>query len=207
MKTKINLKRFEDLYDTFDEGHNRTHYEEVRETALKLGRKYCPTKLEVLYVSATLHDIGLSISRDNHERHSYEIIKKDEEIKKAYSKEDFNLILEAVREHRASTGNPKSIVAKIIADADRTPKNAGRALKRSYDYNRKISPKLTHEEILKDVANHIYEKFGVKGYGREVYFKETRKIHKEIFDKVCNEIEKGNLKEIERQINLVQNDK
>lgn len=204
MKTKVNLKKYEDLYDTFDKGHNRTHLEEVREAALKLGKKYCPTKLEIIYVSATLHDIGLSISRDDHEKHSYEMVKKDVKIEETYS-EDFNIILEAVREHRASTGNPKFTIAKIIADADRTPKNTARALKRSYDYNRKISPDFSHEEILKEVANHIYRKFGPKGYGKKLFFKETREIHKETFDEICKEIEQGNIKEVEKLINLASN--
>lgn len=202
MKTRINLKKYEDLYDTFDKGHDRNHLEEVRETALKLGKKYFPSKLEIIYLSATLHDIGLSISRDDHEKHSYEIVKKDEEIKEAYSEEDFNLILEAVREHRASTGNPKSIIAKIIADADRTPKNTGRALKRSYDYNRKNFPNLSKKYILEKVAKQIYRKFGPKGYGKKLHFEETRKIHKETFNQICTEIEQGNLKEVERHINL-----
>lgn len=203
MKTTVDLKKYENLYDTFDKGHDKTHLEEVRYAAMKLAKKYCPTELEIIYVSATLHDIGLSISRENHEKHSYEIVKKDKEIKQAYSPQNFNLILEAVKEHRASTGNPKSIVAKIIADADRTPKNTGRALKRSYDYNRKNFPNLTHKDILKEVSQHIYRKFGPEGYGKKLHFEETREIHKNIFDKICREIEKGNLNEIEKQINLV----
>ncbi len=129
------------------------------------------------------------------------MVKKDPEIEDKYPK-DFNIILEAVREHRASTGKPKSTVAKIIFDADRTPKNTGRALKRSYDYNKKMYPKLSHEEILKEVANHIYRKFGPKGYGRDLFFKETREIHKKVFDKICKEIEQDNLKEVEKLINL-----
>ncbi len=203
MKTKISLRKYEDLYDTFDEGHNKTHLEEVRINALKLGKIYAPQKLEIIYIAATLHDVGLSISRDEHEKHSYEIVKKDLEIKNAYSKEDFQLILEAIREHRASNGNPKSIVAKIIADADRTPKNTGRALKRSYDHNRKIAPELSHKEILKEAANHIYRKFGPEGYGKKLFFEETRVVHKETFDEICKEIEKGNLKAVEEEINSI----
>jgi uncharacterized protein len=203
MKTKFNLKKYEDLYDTFDEGHDKTHLEEVRTNALKLGKIYAPQKLEIIYIAATLHDVGISISREDHERHSYEIVEKDLKIKDAYSKEDFELILEAVREHRASNGNPKSTVAKIIADADRTPRSTGRALKRSYDYNRVISPELSHKELLKEVANHIYNKFGPEGYGKKLFFEETRKIHKEVFDEICREIEKGNLKAVEEEINSI----
>jgi uncharacterized protein len=203
MKTKINLKKYEKLYDTFDEGHDKTHLEEVRTNALKLGKIYAPQRLEIIYIAATLHDVGLSISRDEHEKHSYEIVKKDLEIKNAYSKEDFALILEAVREHRASNGNPKSTVAKIIADADRTPKSTGRALKRSYDYNCVISPDLSHKEILKKAANHIYNKFGPEGYGKKLFFEETRKIHQGVFDEICKKIEKGNLKAVEEEINSI----
>ena len=204
MKTRINLKKYENLYDVFDKAHDRTHLEEVREVALKLGREYCPSKLEIIYVSATLHDIGLSISRDDHEKHGYEMIKKETEIRGIYSEEDFNIILEAVREHRASTGNPKSIVARIIADADRTPKSTSRALERAYDFYCKDLKNLSKEEILKEIANHLYKKFGPQGYGRKLYFKETEKIHEEIFNKICKKIKQGNLKEIEKHINLIQ---
>lgn len=200
---KINLEKYENLYNYFDEGHNKIHLKEVRENAIYLGKKYAPDKLEIIYVAATLHDIGISISRENHEKHGYEIIKKDLEIKRAYTREDFLSILEAIREHRASTGNPKSTIAKIIADANRTPYSTGRSLKRSYDYNREHFQNLSHREILQEVAKHIYNKYGPNGYGTKLHFKESREKHKKVYKKICKEIEKGNLEEVERCINQV----
>lgn len=67
MNTKINLQKYESLYDTFDGGHDRKHLNEVRNFAVQLAKKYSPEKIEIVYVAATLHDIGLSITRDNHE--------------------------------------------------------------------------------------------------------------------------------------------
>ncbi len=197
MKTKFNLKKYEKLYDTFDLGHNITHVEEVRSFAVKLAQIYQPEKLEIVYVAATLHDVGLSVSRDNHEKHGYGILKKDNVLKNTYPTEDYQLILEAVREHRASTGNPSSTVAKIIADADRTPHSAKRGLQRSYEYNLEAYPNMKNEEILENVAKLIYRKFGPDGYGTNLFFKESREQQNKVFNEICAEIEKNNLKVIE----------
>lgn len=173
MKTTIDLKRYEVLYDSFDPGHNRKHLNEVRGFAVQLAKNYCSEKIEVVYVAATLHDIGLCVAREGHEIFGYEMIRKDKEIKEAYSDTEFNEILEAIKEHRASTGKPKSLVAKIVSDADKVSDGTKRAFKRAYDYGVVNYPNLNHIEQMQRAAGHLYEKFSPGGKGTRVYFEES----------------------------------
>ncbi len=174
MQTRIDLSKYENMYDTFDLGHDRNHMEGVREFAVTLAEKYCPEKLEIVYVSATLHDIGLSVSRDQHEKYGYELVRKDQTLKSVYSEEDFNFILEAIREHRASSGNPKSIVAKIVSDADKAYSDTYGLLNRSYRYYKEKYPLADIEEILDETTTYLAKKFGEDGTGKRLYFEESK---------------------------------
>jgi len=164
------------MYDTFDPAHDREHMEGVRKYAIKLAKKYCPDKVEVVYVASTLHDIGLTTGkREDHEKIGYLLIKEDEYIKNNFSREDFNLILEAIEEHRASTGKPKSIVAKIVSDADRAYSDFTMHVKRSYEYNLQRYPELDHNQVLDKVTEYIYPKFKENGSGKRLYFEESKR--------------------------------
>lgn len=118
---QVDLTRFEKLYDAFDSGHDRDHLEAVRNRAVILARKYCPNKVDLAYIAATLHDIGLSKSRDNHGKIGAEMVLMDEELKEVLTDEELEEIAHCVKEHRASVGSPKTILAKIVSDADKTP--------------------------------------------------------------------------------------
>lgn len=185
------------MYDTFDGGHDRKHLNEVRNFAVQLAKKYSLEKIEIVYVAATLHDIGLSITRDNHEKHGYEILLNDKKLKETYSQDEYEEILEVVKEHRASSGNPKSIVAKIVSDADKVADNTCRAIARAYMWGKTNIPTLNHEGQLMRAAYHLKEKFGTNGSGTRLYFEESRdkleKIYQPIFDALDSyQIEKLN---------------
>jgi uncharacterized protein len=174
MKTKISLGRFKKLYDTFDKGHDQKHMQEVCSFSLKLAKKYCPSKLEIVYVAATLHDIGLSINRNTHEIEGYKLIKNDQLIKNAYKPQDFKDILEAVRQHRASTGKPSSTIAKIVSDADKVSAGTSRVFQRAYFWGEKNLPQLNHSDQVIRAAQHLHKKFGPQGTGTRLYFKESQ---------------------------------
>ena len=44
----------------------KKHMNEVIEKATELAKKHCPEKMRAVQIAALLHDIGLSISRENH---------------------------------------------------------------------------------------------------------------------------------------------
>ncbi|MDD4937556.1 MAG: HD domain-containing protein [Candidatus Shapirobacteria bacterium] len=194
--TKLDLKRYELMYNNFDGGHDKRHCLLVRKMAVKLAKKYLPNKIELVYIAATLHDIGISIDRENHESNGEKIIRQDKYLKDNLSLKDFEELCHAVKEHRASTGNPQTILAKIISDADRgggSP-NTSEAFTRAYNYGLKNFPKLTKNEQILRSAKHQVNKFSQGSYGRRTYFPETEKRLKKVYDPIINAWKKGDLK-------------
>jgi len=184
------------MYDTFDGGHDRNHCINVREMAVELAQKYLPNKIELAYIAATLHDIGISVDRENHETNGEKLIRQDKYLKDSLSKEDFDELCHAVKEHRASTGNPKTILAKIISDADRGGGmyNSADAFSRSYFYGLENFPDLTEEEQILRSAQHQAKKFSEGSYGRRTYFPETADRLKQIYDPIIDAYKKLDLK-------------
>jgi len=174
--TNIDLSKYEAIYDTFDGGHDRQHLIAVRNCALKLAKKYAPDKIDLVYIAATLHDIGLSINRENHEIEGEKLIRSNQYIKSKLLPEDFKELCHAVKEHRASTGKPKTIVAKIISDADRGGglDSPDEQFSRAYWYGKKNYSNLTDDEQIWRAAKHQCEKFSPGSYGRRTYFSETK---------------------------------
>lgn len=203
MNTKYPLAKYEEMYKTFDAGHNEVHMESVRNFAVELAKKHCPEKVEIAYVAATLHDIGLSVAREGHETEGYNIILKDELLKETYGEEDYQDILEAVKEHRASSGNPQGVLAKIVSDADKVSDTAESALKRAYKYGVQNYPELNHEQQLERSGSHLTEKFGPNGTGTRVYFEESRLRLKETYDPIINAYQKRDFQKLEEIMGLL----
>ena len=202
LKTRVDLSKYENMYDTFDLGHDRNHMEGVRKFAISLAEKYCSEKLEVVYVSATLHDVGLSISRDKHEEHGYEIVKEDQTLKSAYSGEDFSLILESIREHRASSGNPQSIVAKIVSDADKAYSDTYGLLNRSYRYYKEKDSSSDINGILDNASIYLAKKFGEDGTGKRLYFEESRQRMEKEYSPIIKASEDGDYEFLKKVLSL-----
>ncbi|MEI8067385.1 MAG: HD domain-containing protein [Candidatus Shapirobacteria bacterium] len=194
--TNLDLSKYEKMYDNFDGGHDRKHFISVRKLAVSLAKKYAPDKIELAYIAATLHDIGLSVSRKNHELNGEKLIKKDKYLKTNLSKDDFKELCHAIRQHRASTGNPKTIVAKIVSDSDRNggSNSSPQALIRSYNYGLKEFPGLSQDEQLLESAKHQMEKFSKGSYGRRTYFPETEERLDRICDPIISAYKKQDLK-------------
>ena len=184
------------MYDSFDGGHDRNHCLLVRRMAVVLAKKYLPEKVDLAYIAATLHDIGISLGREDHESYGEKIIRQDEYLQNNLSKEDFEELCYAVKEHRASTGNPQTILAKIISDADRGggSDNSSEAMTRAYDYGLQKWPDLSEEEQILRAAKHQSEKFCEGSYGRRTYFPETEARLKKMYDPIINAYQKQDLK-------------
>ncbi|MBP7928173.1 HD domain-containing protein, partial [Patescibacteria group bacterium] len=184
MKTKVDLTKYEQLYDTLDKGHDFRHIEEVRTFAEELAKVYCPQKLEVVYIAATLHDVGLSLGRENHEIVGAKLIEDSKLLTEHYTVEDANEIYEAIREHRASSGNPQSIVAKIVSDADKVAAGTNRVFQRAYEWGLKNLPQLNQPGQLVRAAYHLKEKFGGNGTGNRLYFEESRQKQNQTYEPI-----------------------
>ncbi len=183
------------MYQKFDGGHDLKHCFAVRDMAVLLAQKYLPDKVELAYVAATLHDIGLSVDRENHESEGEKLIRHDQYLINNLSPKDFEEICYAVKEHRASTGHPRSILAKIISDADRGGcKSSADAFNRAYQYGLKNNPELNDDGQILRAAEHQIQKFFPGSYGRRTYFPETEERLSQIYDPIIKAYQEHNFK-------------
>lgn len=194
--TKLNLTKYKKMYDSFEQSHDWNHILSVRKMAVYLAKKYLPDKIELVYIAATLHDIGNFLGKENHEINGSKFIKNDKYLKSNLSPEDFKELCHAVKEHRASTGNPKTILAKIISDADRcSSNNSSDSLTRGYNYGLVKFPNLNPEEQFIRTIEHQVKKFCQEGtYGRRTYFPETETKLKRIYDPIFDAYKKQDWK-------------
>ena len=179
------LSDYDRLYEGFDSAHDSEHQRAVVAEAARLADIHAPKRKRLAELAARLHDIGLAEGREGHEIHGARMLEKDERLRKALSRRDFKQLVNAVRQHRASSGKPRSVIAKIVSDADRVASGSPqKALDRSARYHRVHSPDATDEEVLREAYMHIAGKYGPGGYGRRAYFPETMNRLDEIFNPI-----------------------
>ena len=150
-------------YDGFDAAHNRVHANRVIENSLKIAKGHNVDMTKV-YAAAAYHDIGISIDRKNHEKHSADYLLADLKLKEWFTAEDLAELAEAVQDHRASNNNePRSIYGKIVAEADRDIEYT-MILTRVIQYSLEHYPDYTSEQHFDRTYTHMQEKYGVDGY-------------------------------------------
>ena len=107
---------------------------------------------------------------------------KDENIKKWFTKEQLNVIKDAIEDHRASSDHePRTIYGKIISTADRTIIDIDNTIKRSYSYGKRNYVGLSEEEQIERIYQHLTEKYGENGYAK-IYLEDKE------FDKAIKEL-------------------
>ena len=152
-------------YNAFDKAHSLRHANSVIASSLKLAAKIGADE-DMAYVIAAYHDLGLEGPRAIHHITSGKILQADSRLKKWFSREQINIMREAVEDHRASASKaPRSIYGKIVAEADRelSPETV---MRRTIEYGLDHYPQLTKEEHYARFAQHLEEKYSAKGYIR-----------------------------------------
>jgi hypothetical protein len=155
-------------YANMDGAHGIPHITTVREAARLLADRTGYRHRNMLDTAALLHDIGNSKDRAAHETIGADMVNKDPLLRRRLSYNQLQALKHAVREHRASTGRPRTQLAKLVADADTVSAgmaHPGYQLLRAYNYGLRHYPELDHEGQLRRAASHIKEKFGPDGYG------------------------------------------
>lgn len=193
-------------YIYFDGGHNINHARSVIERSFNI---VCYNSLKVnynmAYVVAAYHDYGIKIERKNHAIHSGELLRGDETLKQWFSKEEVNLMAEAVEDHSTSSGRvPRNIYGKIVSDADKDVSLSNEdSLKRALLFSLSHFPAFTKEEHFENCYEHVVTKFGENGIVKfylpypenEAYLKEKQELcnNKTLFlnlmEKICKQIE------------------
>ena len=152
-------------YAAFDKAHNISHANKVIRASLDLARRL-GADLNMAYVIAAYHDLGLSGPRAVHHLTSGKILKADARLKRWFSDDQLKIMKEAVEDHRASASRaPRSLYGKIVAEADRdiVPENI---IRRTIQYGLANYPQLDTNGHWQRFVKHLDEKYGPNGYIR-----------------------------------------
>lgn len=153
------------LYAAFDKAHNMEHVTRVIRSSLDLARKI-GADLNMAYVIAAYHDLGLTGPRAVHHLTSGKILMADARLKRWFSHDQLQMMKEAVEDHRASASRtPRSIYGKIVAEADRDI-DPETVIRRTIQYGMSNYPELDEEGHWQRFIQHMNEKYSVNGYIR-----------------------------------------
>lgn len=211
MKQQVNLdimsfveQQILPRYNAFGRSHGLGHVQRVIKSSLQLA-SMIGADLNMSYVIAAYHDLGMEGPRAIHHITSGKILLADVRLRKWFSAEQIKIMKEAVEDHRASASRePRSIYGKIVAEADRDLESEvvfTRAILFGIEHN----PELNKEGQWARFNHHMEEKYSTNGYMRlwipgspnEKKLREVRetiankKQLREVFDKIY---EKENLK-------------
>lgn len=150
-------------YSAFDKAHNMEHVVSVIRRAMALAVKL-GADLNMVYVIAAYHDLGMSGQRAVHHIEGGRILYTDARLKKWFSPEHLKIMKEAVEDHRASASRaPRSIYGKIVAEADRDM-NPDIVFRRTVQFGLANYPDFSVEEQWKRFNEHMENKYSVNGY-------------------------------------------
>lgn len=157
-------------------GHNLDHIKTVINRCFEIIEEFnLDVNYNMIYVIASIHDIGYKINADNHELVSANMFLEDKFFKSYFNKEQIKIIYEAIIDHRASLEyDARSIYGKIVSSADRET-SVDNVLKKSYLYQK---DKHKHEflkpiEIIEFSYQKLSSKYGKEGYAK-MYFKDQK---------------------------------
>lgn len=150
-------------YSQFDQAHRLGHVNQVIKQSLVLARKI-GADINMAYVTAAYHDLGLEGPRAIHHITSGKILLADRRLKRWFSQEQIKIMKEAVEDHRASASHaPRNVYGKIVAEADRelTPDTVFR---RTILYGIDHYPEKNKEEQWERFIEHLRNKYSSTGY-------------------------------------------
>ena len=194
-------------YTAFDKAHNLSHAQQVIAQSLQLARQL-GADLDMAYVVAAYHDLGLEGPRAVHHLTSGKILMQDARLKKWFAPEQLRMMKEAVEDHRASASRaPRSLYGKIVAEADRDIRPET-VIRRTIQFGLANYPELDAEQQWQRFMQHMDEKYSTHGYIRlwiqgsenERRLNELRALIAEptkmrpVFDRLFEEEMKNNVK-------------
>lgn len=152
-------------YNAFDKAHNLGHANVVIKKSMALALS-TGADINMAYVVAAYHDLGLEGPRAIHHITSGKILVADHRLRRWFSEEQIVVMKEAVEDHRASASHaPRSIYGKIVAEADRDI-DVRRILRRTVQFGLSHYPEKTRDEQYKRFVHHLNQKYSEHGYIR-----------------------------------------
>lgn len=150
-------------YDSFDKAHQRDHADYVIRQSLELAAHY-DVDMDMVYAVAAYHDTGLAVDRKTHHLESGRIVREDRRLEEWFSREQIEIMAQAVEDHRASSDHePRSIYGKIVAEADRQI-DGMTILRRTVQFGLSHYPELDKEGHWFRTQEHLAEKYAEGGY-------------------------------------------
>lgn len=146
------LQKFLNQHKSYDNtGAIYNHVRDVIRRSLLYGNEYTKEKLNLnmILAIAALHDLGFKFGRKDHNINSVKMIKDDKKLKSFFSPVEFQIILDAIEDHKSSAGRtPRSIYGYLIKEADRDdPKTLDEILSNSIKMNLFDNPEKTDKEL------------------------------------------------------------
>lgn len=170
MRQQVNLELMEFVeqqilprYTAFGESHGLRHVTRVIKKAIDLAN-ITGADINMVYVTAAYHDLGMSGPRAIHHITSGKILMADARLKKWFTPEQIKIMKEAVEDHRASASRqPRSLYGKIVAEADRDLEPQ-EVFMRVVQYGLENCPDFDKEHQWERFAQHIENKYSSTGY-------------------------------------------
>ena len=151
------------LYDQFDKAHQRDHVRMVISQSMALAAQM-DVNVDMVYVIAAYHDIGLCEGRERHHTVSAQMLLADVTLRKWFTNSQLQTMAEAVEDHRASSDHaPRSLYGRIVAEADRFI-DPDTVIRRTVQYGMEHYPELDKEGHYERMVQHLREKYGRGGY-------------------------------------------
>jgi uncharacterized protein len=191
-------------YNAFGKSHGLNHVQRVIANSLVLSRQL-GTDINMVYVIAAYHDLGMSGPRAIHHITGGKILMADQRLRKWFTQDQINIMKEAVEDHRASASHePRSIYGKIVAEADRDLQ-PDVVFTRAIEYGLDRYPELNKEQQWQRFCQHMDQKYSAHGYIKlwipnspnEQYLKTVRNIIADksqlrtVFDEIFEKVKEG----------------
>ena len=150
-------------YNAFDAAHNINHAQRVIRGSIKLAQRM-GADINMAYVVAAYHDLGLEVERATHHIESGKILKADRRLDKWFSAQQIEIMRQALEDHRASASRaPRNIYGKIVAEADRDLEPMS-VIRRTIQFGLAHYPEKTKEEHWDRFVEHLQQKYSAAGY-------------------------------------------
>ena len=118
----------------------------------------------MVYTVAAYHDVGLRVSREEHETVSGQWLWEDKSLERWFTPEQRQTMREAVEDHRASRQEPpRNIYGRIVSEADRDL-DPERVVRRMVEYSKAHWPQWSAEEHIARIFDHVRDKYSETGY-------------------------------------------
>ena len=150
-------------YTAFGKSHGLQHVNRVIKNSIELAN-YTGADINMVYVIAAYHDLGMSGPRAIHHLTGGKILSNDSRLKKWFNADQLKIMKEAVEDHRASSSHtPRTIYGKIVAEADRDLE-LNVVFSRAIQYGLENYPELNKELQWKRFEAHMNEKYSRNSY-------------------------------------------